>query len=67
MISGTRDPFGTPEQLTEHLSSIDAPVTFCWIEGATHDWKGRDEQVAGVVAAWLRGEDIPQTVAKPTA
>lgn len=65
VISGTKDPFGTPEELQEHLSVIPAPVTWCWVDGATHDWKKRDRAVAEVVAAWLRSETVPDTIPKP--
>lgn len=55
VVSGTKDPFGTPEELQRHLSAIPGPVTFAWVEGARHDWKGRDAEVAAIVADWLRG------------
>jgi hypothetical protein len=44
----------TPDELRHHLDAIDAPVTYVWVEGRA-DWKGRDEQVASAVAAWLKG------------
>lgn len=53
-VSGTRDPFGTPDELTAHTAAIPGPVTHVWIEGARHELKGADEQVADVVADWLR-------------
>lgn len=65
VVSGTADPFGTPDELRHHLGAIDAPVTYVWVEGARHDWKGRDEQVAGAVAAWLKGRPVPELLAKP--
>jgi predicted alpha/beta-hydrolase family hydrolase len=64
VVSGTADPFGTPDELRRHLDAIDAPVTYVWVEGAGHDWKRRDEQVAGVVAAWLKGRPVPEVLAK---
>jgi hypothetical protein len=36
-----------------------------WVEGAGHDWKGRDEQIAEVVAAWLKGKPVPERLVKP--
>ncbi|WP_419554084.1 alpha/beta family hydrolase [Candidatus Poriferisodalis sp.] len=36
-ISGTRDPFATPDELREHTSALAGPVTLCFIEGARHD------------------------------
>jgi hypothetical protein len=35
-----------------------------WVEGAGHGWKGRDEQVASAVAAWLKGRAVPQVLEK---
>jgi predicted alpha/beta-hydrolase family hydrolase len=54
-VSGTKDPFGTPAELEQHLSTIAGPVTFRWVEGAAHDWKRRDDEVAAIVAGWLSG------------
>jgi predicted alpha/beta-hydrolase family hydrolase len=65
VVSGSSDPFGTPEELRHHLDTIDALVTYVWVEGAGHDWKGRDRQVAEVVAAWLRGRPVPDRLEKP--
>lgn len=52
-VSGTRDPFGSPAELEQHLSTIGGPVTFHWVEGAGHEWKRRDDEVAAVVSEWL--------------
>jgi predicted alpha/beta-hydrolase family hydrolase len=60
VVSGTSDPFGRPDDLRRHLDTIDAPVTYVWVEGAGHEWKGRDRQVAEVVAAWLKGRPLPE-------
>ena len=65
VVSGTRDPFGTPAELEEHLAVVPGPVTWCWVDGAGHDWRGRDAQVAGAVAAWLRGDEVPEHLVKP--
>lgn len=53
-VSGTRDAFGTPEELQAHTAAIPGPVTHEWIDGKAHDLRGADDQVAAVVAAWLR-------------
>ncbi|MET0728764.1 MAG: alpha/beta family hydrolase [Acidimicrobiales bacterium] len=53
-ISGTRDPFGRPEELEHHTSAIPGPVTHLWIEGAGHDLRKADAQIAERVAAWLQ-------------
>jgi predicted alpha/beta-hydrolase family hydrolase len=66
VVSGTKDPFGTPEELRHHLDSIDAPVTYVWVDGAGHEWKGRDRSIAEVVVAWLRGREVPATLERPS-
>jgi predicted alpha/beta-hydrolase family hydrolase len=54
-IHGTRDPFGTPDELTAASAAIPGPVTHVWIEGRGHDLKGADAEVASTVATFLRG------------
>lgn len=52
-VSGTRDPFGSPEELTSWTSTIPAEVTHVWIDGGRHDLAGADEAIARCVAAFL--------------
>jgi predicted alpha/beta-hydrolase family hydrolase len=52
-VSGTRDPFGSPEELESHTASIAGPVTHVWIDGARHDLRGKDAEIAGAVGGWL--------------
>ena len=52
-ISGTRDPFGTPEELERHTAAIPADVQLHWIDGARHDLKRADDEIAEVVRAWV--------------
>ena len=52
-IHGTRDPFGSPEQLQHWTATIPGTVTLRWIEGRGHDLKGADAHVAETVAAWI--------------
>jgi hypothetical protein len=54
-VSGTRDAFGTPDELTAHTAAIAGPLTHVWVEGGRHELKGADEQVAGTVRDWLAG------------
>jgi hypothetical protein len=54
-VSGTRDPFGTPDELQGATASIPGPVTHRWVEGGRHDLRGQDDVVAAAVAAWLTG------------
>jgi predicted alpha/beta-hydrolase family hydrolase len=64
VVSGTKDPFGTPAELEHHLAAIAGPVTFVWVDGAGHEWKRRDEQVAEVVADWLLGRPVPGSLSR---
>lgn len=52
-ISGTRDPFGTPEELEAHAAVIPAPVTHLWLDGARHDLRRNDGEIAAAIASWL--------------
>jgi uncharacterized protein len=52
-VSGTRDPFGSPDELTAHGAAIPGPVSHVWIEDKGHDLKGADATVADAVAAWV--------------
>jgi predicted alpha/beta-hydrolase family hydrolase len=53
-VSGTKDTFGTPEELTRWSATISAaPVTHVWIEGKGHDLKGCDTRIAEVVADFV--------------
>jgi len=48
-ISGTRDPFGTPDELTEWTGRVSGPVEHRWIEGGRHDLKGADDTIADAI------------------
>jgi predicted alpha/beta-hydrolase family hydrolase len=52
-VHGTRDPFGTPDELMSHTAGIPAPVTHVWIEGGRHDLARADETIADAVQVWL--------------
>jgi uncharacterized protein len=58
-VSGTKDPFGSPEELEAHTAAIPGPVTHVWIEGAGHEVKDlkadpRQQRVIEAVADWVR-------------
>jgi uncharacterized protein len=53
-VSGTRDAFGTPDELAEHIGAIPGPVTHVSIDGAGHDLKGKGHEVVATVLDWLR-------------
>jgi predicted alpha/beta-hydrolase family hydrolase len=54
-VSGTRDPFGAPDELTKWTATIPGSVTHEWIDGGGHELKGADARIASTVAGWLRG------------
>jgi uncharacterized protein len=54
-VSGTRDAFGTREELEAATAAIPGPVTHVWIEGGDHGLKGKDDQVVAAVRSWITG------------
>ncbi len=52
-ISGTKDPFGSPGELTEWTATIPAPVEHVWIEGGRHDLKGADDAIAAATTEFV--------------
>jgi len=53
-ISGTRDEFGTAEELASAFALLPSPPTVQFIEGGRHELKGHDERVATLLKDWLR-------------
>ena len=54
-VSGTRDAFGTRDELESATAAIPGAVTHVWIEGGDHGLKGEDAPVAAAVRAWVGG------------
>lgn len=54
-VSGTKDTFGSPEELTQWTATIPGAVTHHWVQGKGHDLKGADAEIAEVVAQWISG------------
>jgi uncharacterized protein len=54
-VSGTKDAFGRPRELTTATATIPGPVSHVWLEGGDHGLRRRDGQVASEVARWLDG------------
>lgn len=52
-VSGTRDAFGSPQELERETAAIPGPVTHVWIDGADHSLRRKDAEVASIVADWL--------------
>ena len=53
-ISGTRDEFGTPEELASAFALLPSPPVVHLIEGGRHELKGHDDRVATLLKDWLR-------------
>lgn len=51
-VSGTRDAFGTPDELETATAAIPGPVTHEWIEGGNHGLVARNVQVSQRIAGW---------------
>lgn len=51
LISGSKDPFGTPEEFAVQLGAIPAPVTQVWLTGG-HDPRAI-AAITGAVVDWL--------------
>lgn len=54
-VSGSRDAFGSPDELTAATRAIPGPVTHRFIEGGDHGLRRRDAEVARIVADWVAG------------
>lgn len=52
-VSGTRDPFGSPDELMAWSATIDAPVEHVWVEGAGHDLRRAEDTIAAAVADFV--------------
>ena len=52
-VSGTKDPFGTPDELEEWTGTIPAPVEHLWIEGGRHDLRGADRTIADAILGFV--------------
>ena len=52
-ISGTKDAFGSRDELEQWTSTIPGSVTHHWLEGKGHDLKGCDSVIATTVAEWV--------------
>ena len=62
-ISGTKDNFGTPVELTEAFAVVPGEVQWVWIENGRHELARKDHEVAGAVKDWVTG--LTKKVAVP--
>lgn len=53
VISGTKDTFGTPQELKKWMKKIKGPLTWNLLEGKGHDLKGCDDAISTGVQGWL--------------
>jgi predicted alpha/beta-hydrolase family hydrolase len=53
-VSGTRDAFATPEELTAATAAIGGGITHLWLEGGDHGLRNRDDALADAVRSWFR-------------
>jgi predicted alpha/beta-hydrolase family hydrolase len=51
-VSGTKDPFGSVDELDDHVRAIPGPVTQVWLPGG-HDPRNQDGVIAETVADWI--------------
>jgi predicted alpha/beta-hydrolase family hydrolase len=54
-VHGTKDPFGSPDELQQWTATIPGPVTHVFVQGKGHDLKGADALIASTVSEWLAG------------
>ena len=52
-ISGTRDAFGTPDELKAAHKLVNGKVTSHFIEGGRHELKGVDDEICEIVTTWV--------------
>lgn len=52
-VSGTRDEFGTPDELAAWTATIPESVEHVWLDGARHELRGCDTEIAEAVAAFV--------------
>lgn len=53
-VSGTRDDFGSPAELTVAFEVVPGRVQWHWVDNGRHELKGADDDVARSVAGWVR-------------
>lgn len=52
LVSGGKDPFGSPDEFAGHVGAIAGPVTQVWLTGG-HDPRNQDDVIATTVADWV--------------
>jgi predicted alpha/beta-hydrolase family hydrolase len=54
-ISGTRDEFGSPDELRAACALMGVHPTLTFIDGGRHELKGADGEVATMIGDWIGG------------
>jgi hypothetical protein len=54
-VSSTRDEFGTPDELRAACALLGVAPTLTFIDGGRHELKGKDDEVAAMIAEWIGG------------
>ena len=57
-VHGTRDAFGSPDELQAWTATIPGPVDHVWIDGGTHELKRADGVVAAAVVDWIAARGV---------
>lgn len=52
-VSGTKDNFGTPQELEDAFSVVPGVVTWSWIDNGRHELAKADAEVAQRVVKWV--------------
>ena len=52
-VSGTKDNFGTPQELRDAFSVVAGDVTWSWVDNGRHELAKADSDVAQRIAAWV--------------
>ena len=52
-ISGTKDNFGTPDELREAFTVVQTPVTWNFLENARHELQRKDDEIGAIVRDWI--------------
>jgi predicted alpha/beta-hydrolase family hydrolase len=63
-VHGTKDPFGSPDELQHWTSTIPGTVTHVFVDGKGHDLKGADAFIATTVSEWL-ASSLPSAIKRP--
>ena len=58
-VSGTKDEFGSPEELQREFAVVPGPVEWRWIENARHELARKDLEVAAIAADWVAALRLP--------